>query len=216
MTYIGKGIFTLPEVARYTGIPTPTLRRWFGGPHSLFNTEIAKEQNNVAISFHNLVEVLVTKALKEGGVSTQQVRRAVDLLRIELDTPVPLCHREIRTDGKSLFIRIADQNGDEELFNLFTRQKHFPEIVLKYLRGVAYDGLTDLASRWDIVPGIVVDPNICFGRPTICGTRVKAETLYYAWIAENKHALRVADAYGVAVDNVDSAVKFGTRYLAAA
>lgn len=216
MTYIGKGIFTLPDVARYTGTPTPTLRRWFGGARPLLANEIDKHGNHTAVSFHNLVEVLVTKALREFGVSTLQVRRAVELLRVELGTPVPLSRREIRTDGKSLFVHIADKTGDEELYELFTRQKHMPKIVMDHLQTVAYDSLTSEAARWDIAPGVVIDPAICFGVPTIGGTRVKAETLYYAWKAEKKDAFRVADAYEVTVGSVHAAVHFGQHYLNAA
>ena len=188
---VGKGIFTIGDVALYTGTPVPTLRNWFAGQNPLFMPEIEKSDRCFAVSFHNLVEVLVARALREGGASTQQIRRAVVSLRRELDTPVPSCHREIRTDGKSLFIRIARQNGDDELYNLFTRQTHFPKIMLQYLRGVAYDS-TNLAARWDIVPGIAIDPAICFGHPVIAGTRIRVDTLYNAWKAENRKGLSVS------------------------
>ncbi len=215
MNNVGKGIFTLGDVALYTGTPAPTLHNWFAGKNPLFMPEIEKSDHSFAVSFHNLVEVLVTRALKDGGASTQQIRRAVVSLRKELDTPVPFCHREIRTDGKSLFVRIARQNGDEELYNLFTRQTHFPRIMLQYLRGVAYDS-TNLAARWEIAPGVAIDPAICFGHPTITGTRIRVDTLYDAWIAEDRKALLVADLYGVTVNNVHTAVNFGNQYLAAA
>ena len=109
----------------------------------------------------------VAGQLREHGVSLQTLRRVYERMKKDLGTPHPFCRRELLSDGKIVFTRNVDQEGKEELFEVLTGQGVFPDIILPFLQRIDYDQVTTLAKRWQIADQVIVDPNICFGKPAI-------------------------------------------------
>jgi uncharacterized protein (DUF433 family) len=163
-----------------------------------------------------MVEVLVADSLKQCGLSTQLIRKAADLLRNELETDTPFCRKDLCTDGRNLFIRIAQKNEISELYEIFSQQRQIPRVLNEHLKTVKYDDVTNLATKWCVTPGITIDPAVCFGRPVIAGTRIPAQTIYDAWIVEDRDNDRVSELYSVKSVDIKAAVKFYTEYYKAA
>ncbi len=65
----------------------------------------------------------------------------------------------------------------------------------------------------EIAPGIVVDTNVRFGRPVIHGTRVPVETVV-ARVASGLPFEKVAEEYGIKVDDIRNALQYAARRLA--
>jgi uncharacterized protein (DUF433 family) len=67
--------------------------------------------------------------------------------------------------------------------------------------------------RVELAPGIVVDPEIRFGRPIIDGTRVPVD-LIIGKLAGGMTAEEVAEEYGLSVAEVRAALAYAARVLA--
>jgi uncharacterized protein (DUF433 family) len=65
----------------------------------------------------------------------------------------------------------------------------------------------------EIAPGIVVDPAIRFGKPTIRGTRVPVD-LIIAKLSGGMNNQEVAEEYGLTVNEVLAALAYAARVLA--
>ena len=104
-----RPLYSFPEAGRATGIPASTLRAWFvgttygpRGDTTRFEPVIQRpDPNDVRVSFANLIEAHVLRALRTlHDVRMNSVREAVDLAQTEL----VLC-------SQSLF-RFADLGDD--------------------------------------------------------------------------------------------------------
>jgi uncharacterized protein (DUF433 family) len=61
-------------------------------------------------------------------------------------------------------------------------------------------------------PRVVVDPNVCHGKPIIAGTRVPIASILAA-IAGGDDVAQVATDYGVTVEDVRAAVSYANSIL---
>jgi len=66
----------------------------------------------------------------------------------------------------------------------------------------------------EIAPRVVVDPAIRFGRPVIKGTRVPVE-LVVAKLAGGMTAEEVAEEYAITLEDIQAALSYAARVLAA-
>jgi uncharacterized protein (DUF433 family) len=217
---LGRGVYTIPQAARLVGLTTGRVREWFKGRNTasnrqaVFHSDYKPIGDFFAISFFDLVDVYVAGQLREFGVSLKTVRGTYDRLKRELNTPHPFCRQELFTDGAEVFVRGRDRSGEEEIYEVVTKQKVFPEIILPFLRQIDYDRVTILASRWRIAQGVTVDPRICFGSPVVDEEGIPTYLLSAEYHANNKDADRVATWYRVRPETVLAAVSFENKLAA--
>jgi uncharacterized protein (DUF433 family) len=160
------------------------------------------------ISFHDLVDVFVGGQLREHGVSLQTLRRVYSQLQEQFGEKHAFCRRELLTDGKVVFTRGLDEAGREEIIEVLTRQRVFPQIILPFLKSIDYEHATQLARRWHIAEGILVDPTVCFGKPIVEDVGIATNVLASAYYANNENAELVADWFNVHQKHVLAAVQF--------
>ena len=65
----------------------------------------------------------------------------------------------------------------------------------------------------EIVPRIIVDPSVRFGKPVIKGTRVPVD-LIVAKVAGGMDIDEVAREYGIAVEDVRAALSYAAKLVA--
>ena len=133
------------------------------------------------------------------------------MLQKKLDTKHPFCHSDLYTYGRRIFISAANKLGEEELSDVVSRQQFFLHIKEK-LEHIDYSEITKLARRWRIANGIVVDPSISMGKPTIENTGVTTYVIVNQYYANMNDSTLVADLYKVTETDVVNAVKFERRY----
>src|SRR5947208_9135710 len=98
---LGRGVYTIPEAARLTGLHPARVREWFrkrppqAGRRPVFISDYAPLAGDTAISFFDLVDVYVAGQLREYGVSMQTVRRVYKSLAADLDVKHPFCHQQL-------------------------------------------------------------------------------------------------------------------------
>ena len=101
-SFLGIGVYTVPEAARLTGIPAPTIRRWIAGytytrkgtartSPPLWERQITAVEDSVALSFRDLLEVRFVQFFRTHGVGWKVVKRAA----------------ECASDGKYEFMLVA-------------------------------------------------------------------------------------------------------------
>lgn len=225
---LGQGIYSIPEASRLSGIPGSAIRRWVFGFTSkraahgrahyrgLWQPDYHDEEEP-ALSFHDLLEVRFVGAFRKQGVSLQAIRLAAAHAREILDTEHPFTCRQFLTDGRGIFAEIAPELGDagdrRRLLDLAKRQYVFREIVSPSLySGIDY-GRGGAALRWFPLPRsrrVVLDPGRAFGKPILYEYGVPTEALAHAAQTE-RDIRRVARLYKVPAGQVETAISFEQR-----
>lgn len=189
---LGVGLYSPAEAARLTHLTPSRVRRWIKGYSYLYPTKVGIARGSSgpvitsdlppiasqsAISFLELVEMLVVSAFLKRGVSLHTIRLAAVRAAKKLDTPHPFAFKKFKTDGKGIFLEFVQQHN---LLELSKAQYAFPEVLDKYLEQIDFDQISMFAERWWPLgkeKHVVVDPKVAFGKPILVGTRVPIETI---------------------------------------
>jgi DNA-binding transcriptional MerR regulator len=105
--------FTVLQACRFTGCTTHQLRYW--DQIGLVKPSIQSTGGRPGVrrlySFRDLVALKVVRALLDGGMSLQRVRRAYKYLREKAGLEEHLASVKLITDGHSIF-RVATGDGE--------------------------------------------------------------------------------------------------------
>jgi DNA-binding transcriptional MerR regulator len=151
MEILGHGVYSLPDAAKLTRLKPQRVREWFvrgrtaGARASVFRSDYQSLGGDRAISFHDLIELFIAGQLRDHGVSLQTLRKVYKRLQADLGTRNPFCRREIMTKDGQVFLFGLDARGTEEMIEVLTQQRVFPDILLPFLRKMDYDEATDFA-----------------------------------------------------------------------
>ncbi len=173
----------------------------------------------MALSFLELMELRVVKALVDRDLSLQHVRRAAQLAAKRFNTRHPFASRRVFTDGRHIFSAISDEVTAPNVVKWTPGdidQVVAGPVFDQFLSEIEFDTSTLLAARWwplgRQVP-VVLDPALRFGAPVVAGTGVRTSTL--ARLARTSSVRDVAVAYEMEVAHAQAAVDF-ERILSAA
>lgn len=215
---LGQGSYILAEVSRLTGMHYSRVRSWFkqrvdgSSCNPIFVSDYDPAGDDYAVSFLDLIDVLIVEQLRDHHhVPMRVVRRAHTVLGEELRTKHPFCHSDLYTDGKRIFNCAANRLDEEILSDVISRQQFFIQIKEK-LAHLDYNKISSLACRWRIAKGVVIDPLVCMGKPTIEKTGITTHVIANQFYANGKDSALVADLYGIGEKDVANAVKFEQRY----
>lgn len=223
---LGRGVYGAAEAVRLVNfgrradaVSRRTLARWLRGyTHDgqrsppLWQPDYASdEENEIEVSFRDLIELRFVRAFRDLGLSLQTIRQCFERAVQEVKDERPFSTRRFRTDGKTIFLEIIDGVREGELLDLKHRQGVFQRVVEPSLHGLEFDA--DIVSRWYPVKTIVLDPARAFGRPIVAESGVPTETLSEAVEVEGSPE-RVAELYALPVAAVRDAVAFQQRLAA--
>ncbi len=211
---LGAGIYRMADVARYTRIHHSTVRSWFL-TRNLLHAEYVRVNGEMSVSFHDLIDAMVASCFRSHGVTMKVVRRAYKKLESTLQTRHPFCHQGLYTDGKAIIVDVAKTIRETVLQDAISNQHLFDNIKC-HLHDVSYSSRTKLAERWNISPGVVIDPAIAVGLPVVDGTGVTTYVVRNAYHANGQDRAFVAHLYGLTAKQVDNAVRFEDGLKAAA
>jgi len=214
---LGIGSYGIPEAARFARVNVRTASRWIRGDGSsqrgrVFWTDLPPVNHRRALSFLDLVDLLVVGRFRDEGVSLQTIRRVYSQLSRSLNTPHPFSHQRLLTDGTTIFRSTLDPRGDEHLQEVLTGQHAMPEILRPYLTQIEYESVTQRAARWNIAPGVVLDPDRALGKPVIASEGTTTFVLARAFLANGRDADLVADLFDVSPESVRQAVAFENEF----
>lgn len=217
--------YTVPEAARFLGVPSTTLSHWARGYEVHFPDRRPVEKGPIitalrgkgrepSIPFIGLTEGLVVAAFRRAGVSLQHIRRAVEILNAQIGVEHALASKKLFTDGASVLFDYAEREGDEQLTHVVTQQRVFAPVVAEYLQLISRDDdgwpLRVVSPMTDVV---VVDPARAFGQPIFVRGAVRVEDVLDRIRAGERFA-EVADDFGVPVEDVEAVVRAELRLAA--
>ncbi|MCD1266692.1 hypothetical protein B5M44_19070 [Shinella sumterensis] len=217
---IGIGLYTPAEAGRLLHVAPAKISRWLRG-HTLKGREYPAlwtpavkldDAERTILGFRDLMEIRVADAFIRAGVSSIQVRAAIDYAREVLGEDYPLSAERFRTDGRSILLRVFEKDADgverERLLNLFRRQYEFKEVIDPLLKTVDFDdrGSPRLWYPAGRRVNIVVDPLRSFGQPIDGATSVPTAVL--AMSAKELGVDETAIAYDVPEASVRRAIDF--------
>lgn len=175
-----RPLYNYPEVARATEVPASTVRAWVAGQRyrwdggqGYFEPLIQRpDPNDSRLSFTNVIEVFVLRALRTThDVPMQRVREAIAIAEHELGIDRLLIHRGLKTDASKLFLDTYSNVVELSRSGQYIMRK----VLESYLKRVdfARDDLPEslfpfprsMAAEDEKV--IEISPFVSFGRPII-------------------------------------------------
>lgn len=206
--------YIMADVSRYTGAPASTVRAWFKGGSDrepVLRSGGRAKGGDFAISFHGMIDMLVAQQFRQFGVTLAETRRAYDVLRTKLGTEHPFCHRELYTDGRRIIAAAWEEAGAADLAEVVSGQGLIPQLR-SCLARIEYCDAAQMAERWLIAQGVVIDPSVGYGRPVISRTAVSAHLIARQYEANDGNREVVADLFNVTVEDVENAVRFNGEF----
>ena len=224
MDIMGRGAYSLAEAAKLTNLRPGRVREWFrparegSSEVAVFSGDYPAIGGDKAISFLDLLEVYIVGNLREADppVSLQKIRKVHQKAAAKVGHKHPFCVGEIYHKHGGIFTRTTDDEGVGQgpVIDVLSNQAYFNAVIMPFFKKIEYDHLTDLAKLWRIAEGVVVDPTINFGKPTVEEVGIATRVLAGAFEANGRDADRVADWYGIKPRHVRSAAAFELRQAA--
>ena len=212
-----EGIYDVPEVARYIkatidphvliAVDSSKLIRWIRrGVASPDLVGIPGRE--LLIGFQDLVSMRIITALRAVGVRWSEIDRAEKWLRNETGQERPFATEYLWTGSGQIFVdwteRLISASEHGQMALVILKEHLIP------VHGLIFSEQTHVATSWEPIQGIVLEPLIQFGSPCVKGTRIPARTV--AGMIEAGDSLEfVARSYGLSDEEVKAACEWESR-----
>jgi uncharacterized protein (DUF433 family) len=225
--FVGQGIYTVPDVAKLTGVASQNIYNWLFGDRSTstMGKKVKKHpalihqyelMNHVAnVSFRDMIQIRFVCFFRSQGVSLQTIRHAAENAAKLLSTTHPFCCAKFKTDGLTLLAEVFEVGGESSLIELKSMQHVFKEVIDPFLKSLEYE--EDIVAKWWHCKGngkVVLDPKLNFGKPTMSQCGYPTETLFDAYLANSKSVKHVSEWFEIPVEEVEEAIEFEMRLAA--
>ncbi|MBN2324631.1 MAG: hypothetical protein JXQ30_12925 [Spirochaetes bacterium] len=234
MNMLDISMYPSSTIGRLVGLNPTRVRRWLKGYHYSYSPRFLEEQHIVHqepvlrrgtkeistyASFLELIDLLFVKKFLDAGVSLQKIRKAL----IEAEGLIGEAHfakSRFFTDGSKIYLQIKDKDNEApNLLELLSGgQWVIAPIILELANQIDFDKSTEFASRWyPFGPSglIALDPNISFGKPHIIHRGIATANVHDLYLGENKKVNRVCKWMGLNSNEVEAAIRFEERLIAA-
>lgn len=225
---LGVGYYRRVEAARLLGLSPPRLRRWVSGytfwleseqgrrrrreQDPVIGSDLPRVDGDIALSFLELMELRVAKALVDRGASLQRVREANLMLREHFGVRHPFASQPVYVDEKRhILVELNAEAGGTvmQLTGSGNLQLLSGPLLQPYLDEIIFDDKTGFTTEWwplgRAFP-VTLNPHISFGAPTAAGSRVRTETV--ASLARATDYGTTARALKLTHKAVEAAVRF--------
>ena len=217
---IFDGIYDVPEAARYLkaavhgslvySVSSKKLIRWIR--RGIASPDLVGLPGaELFIAFEDLISVRVVAALRAAGVGWSEMDRTEQWLRTETGSRRPFATEYLWTGQGQIFVdwtqRLVSASRSGQLALGMLREYLIP------IHGLEFSDVTHVATSWEPVDGIVLEPEIQFGTPCLKGTRIPARTV--AGMVEAGDSVDwIAKMYDLSHDEVKAACDWESRLQA--
>lgn len=207
----GLGVYTPREAARLVGGTAQEVLRWTRGSgptEPLWKAHYQYLEDTTELSFFDLIEVRVVKAMRLAGVSMQSIRYAIRLAANRFGVERPLATQNFRLSGRQILMDALENDG--ELISLSKAnpgQKVFTEIVRQSLNDLEYED--DLVARWrpSAASFVVIDPQRSFGAPVLDDFGISTRVLFDEFLQCND-ARYLSRVYEIPLRYINDALRY--------
>lgn len=230
-TLLGRGLYALPEAARYLRVPVSTLRRWAKGyaysskgeehrGEPVLRSLLLEVDGELVLTFADLIELQFVHLFRKHNVSLPIIRAAAERAAKMFQTDHPFNVRRLQTDGKRIFAEMDPEDIQVEAISRdrIVQELHAGQIVMGPFAQMFYKDLDydhDVASCWWPLgkkERAVLDPQRNFGKPTDNETGVPLYPLY-RMVRAGESIETAAAWYDVDVGAIETALQFESNYL---
>ena len=218
---IGRGLYSLTEASRLSGVPLRRIRRWINGywfmqggrrqwSEPVVGTEVWPIGGRPVLDFADLMEVRFLSALRDRRIGWPAIRLADTRAREMLATSHPFSSRRFIVHGRTILAEIRDETGDRHLLDLLRDQWEFEPVVFECIRKDLHYGDEDQPRWWSPLGEdryVRIHPRRSFGAPVVSPGGIRTRILYGAYKAEKSYEA-VGEWYAVKPEAVADAVAF--------
>ena len=175
-----RRLYEIRDAAELLRIPQSTLRYWLEGDGDRPPVLREEPRGDLSVSWGEFVEAGMLRSYRDERVSLQHLRRVIELLREEFDTPYPLASQKpFIGPNQRLVLKVQRQaelpDEDGFVYEIATGQTVLRDAIAGFLRTVEFDA-NEHAAR--IRPlgrrsPVVLDPEFSFGDATVGGIRTE-------------------------------------------
>ena len=208
--------YSFREVALAIGVPDSTVRAWCLGQSNFKSLLVLPEEwgEHHALSFFNLIELQVIAELRrEHKVPMSRIRTALQFLADNVWMAHPLVESELTVtpnqrvyivhDGRRIDISAGGQWPlDAVIRNLLRRVHRGRRGIVTY-----FPRVNDPKIDSDEYFPVVVDPEVCFGRPTIAGTGIPTDVVADRFLGGDT-VKEMAEDYDLSEEQISAALRF--------
>ena len=215
------GIYDVPEVARYLKavphaqdiypVSSTKLLRWIRqgmASPDLVNVHGAE----MLVDFEDLISMRVVASLRAVGVSWGEIHGTRTWLQQATGAERPLATEYMWAGQGQIYV-----DWTQRLISASRRGQYALDIIKEFLipiHGLAFDDETRVATSWEPLGGVVLQPQIQFGAPCIKGTRIPTRAIW-GMVEAGDSVGWVTDAYGISQGEVEAACEWETLIQAA-
>ena len=203
------------EASRLTRLTRWRVARWMQGYRYAgkeYRPVIRREGDGQSpyVSFLDLIDMLFVRRFVERGFSIPHLRKALKEAREYLGTP-HFARNTFFTSSEKIILQMPQ---DGSMVALLTGgQQAIRDLVKQVFPKLDFEDVTEhgFVNRWypDGRDGhILIDPLICFGRPTIKGRSIATENVYDLYRGENERVEPVQQWFGLPVPEIQAAIRF--------
>ena len=199
--------YQVQDAARYADIATQTVRNWQRATGDS-PAAIAARVSRVSLSYLQLQELAVVSAMRKQGISLQKIRLAREYLSTTFTLEFPFSDEQVKTDGQDILMEFKEQLGGALRLLVANRggQLVWREIIGERFNEFEYE--KSLAVRWRMggeQSGIVIDPRVSYGAPSIRGVPTWALS---GRVRAGETVGDVAEDFLISQNDVRKALKF--------
>ncbi len=211
------GIYDVPETARYLkaatygdlvyAVDSGKLIRWIRRGVASPNL-VGLHGTELLIAFEDLISIRVVAALRAAGVTWAEIDRTEHWLRTKLRFQRPFATEYLWTGQGEVYIdwtqRLLSASRNGQLALGLLKDYLIP------IHGLMFSAETHLATSWEPINGIVLEPDVQFGTPCIKGTRIPTRTIA-GMVAAGDSVDWVVEAYDLTIEEVNAACEWESR-----
>jgi uncharacterized protein (DUF433 family) len=227
LSFLGIGVYSIPEAARISRVPASYIKRWLWGHKHVIKGQVHRTDplwapqlpaidDARALTFRDLIEIQFVYRFRQRGISLQTIRKTIGLATELLDKTFPLSSVKFKTDGKKVFAEVIEDPAEKgHVFDLRTGQ-YLLSYVLDYLYdALEYSEFDELIRWWPLGKNrrVIVDPKRSFGRP-IVPEGVQTNILASSFRTEGD-VQAVASWFEISESSVSDALEFERSLMAA-
>lgn len=200
--------YQVKDAARYAHVSTQTVRNWQRTVEAA-GSAIATRDARVALSYFQLQEVAIVAAMRARGVELQKIRMARQYLSTALKLEFPFSDPRVKDDGQDILVSLKDEL--EGAWKLLVANKGGQYVWHNIIgqKFAEFDYEDDIAVRWRVAggdqDGVIIDPRVSFGAPTIRGVPTWAVTGRYS---VGEAIEDIADDFVISPEDVRKAIAF--------
>lgn len=217
MTPQERPLYSRRDIGRLIGMRSNSIARWYDGYSTRRNGKVIvypawmHQPKDGLLSFTDLIELWFVRKFQQHKVSLPRIRSTYKMMSERLKTEHPFLKKNLWIVASSSILAVdaSDDPDAKVISDPESGQLYLDKIILEVGDKIEFDQ-DDFARRWFPLAKskpVQVDPDICYGRPVVAGTRVLTSLVYSLWEAEEHNNEFVKSSYDLSDEQLQAALE---------